>query len=69
MANEQVIESAVQSKELSASSDQSKNDGDSKEAKPAETRVWKYQQKQKLRETLTPLQFHITQEKGTERYG
>ena len=33
-----------------------------------QTREWKYKEKQKLRESLTPLQFHITQEKGTEKY-
>ncbi|XP_063715364.1 peptide methionine sulfoxide reductase MsrB-like [Symsagittifera roscoffensis] len=32
-----------------------------------QTREWKYKEKQKLRESLTPLQFHITQEKGTEK--
>merc|ERR1712062_5099 len=34
---------------------------------PSEKKQWKYLEKQKMREVLTPLQYHITQEKGTEK--
>ena len=65
MANEQLIESTAQSKEDGPV--EAGKHAVWKEAKAAEKQVWKYQQKQKLKETLTPMQFHITQEKGTER--
>ncbi|XP_075239683.1 peptide methionine sulfoxide reductase MsrB-like [Convolutriloba macropyga] len=59
------VASAISSNSNSCESSPSKDSTVS--AAERSKRQWKYQEKQKLRQVLSPLQYHITQEKGTEK--